>query len=436
MTDLLQSILMQVTKNNLSETKVQMQLVGDQEQFKAAKKQALQSLAGSVKVQGFREGKAPLSIIEKQVDQTRLQADFVEFALNLMYTAAISQEKLRPIDQPQIKIVKFVPFDTLEIEAEVEIIGAVKLPDYKKIKLPKEKVTVTAKDVDGVIDDLITREAERQDVDRACKDGDQVVIDFKGVDSKTKEDIKGADGKDYPLVLGSKTFIPGFEENVIGLKAGDEKTFSITFPKDYGVTALQKRKVDFTITAKKVQEIVRPKVDDEFAAKVGPFKTVAELKDDIKKQLQVEKENQADRKYADELVTKITEKAKVALPQTLVDEQIEGIERDQRQNLMYRGMTWQEYLENEGLTEKTFREKQQPVAELRVKAGLVLADIAAVEKITVSSEEIDAQIAALRMRYPDPKMQAELDKPEARRDIASRMMTEKTLAKLTEYASK
>ncbi|HSX17642.1 MAG TPA: trigger factor [Patescibacteria group bacterium] len=427
---------MQVTKKNLTDTNVQLTLVADVDLLKKVKHETLQSFAANMKLPGFRSGKAPLTIVEKQADQARLQAEFLEAALNSLYTAALDLEKLRPVVQPEIKITKFVPYETLEAEVVVEVVGAVKLPDYKKIKQAQEKVTVTAKDIDEVVSNLRTREAEKKEVTRAAKEGDEVVIDFKGVDAKTKEPINGADGKDYPLQLGSNTFIPGFETNVVGVKPGEEKTFVLTFPKDYGVAALQNRKVEFTITAKKVNELVEPKLDDEFAAKVGPFKTVDELKADIKKQLEAEKQFRADQKYADDLLTTITKKATVAIPEVLITEQVERIERDQRQNLMYRGQTWQEFLDAEGLTEEEYHKAQRPTAELRVKAGLVLAEIADQEKIDITAEELEAQMNALRARYPDAQMQAELAKPEARRDIASRLMTEKTLAKLTQYATK
>lgn len=425
---------MQVTKKNLSDTKVKLTLVADAELLAGVKEEVLRSLAKDAKIQGFRAGKAPLSIVEKSVDPVRLQSEFLDKAMNKLYVAALDEHNLRPVDQPQVKITKFVPFETLELEAEVEVVGEVKLPDYKKLKVAREKVSVSAKEIDDVIANLRTREAEKKDVDRASRDKDEVWIDFAGVDAKTKEPIKGADGKDYPLILGSNTFIPGFEPNLVGLKAGDEKTFVLTFPKDYGVKALQNRKVEFSITVKKVQEVVEPKVDDAFAAKVGPFKTVAELKDDIKKELLARLESDAEQRYNDELIRKIAEKAKVAIPDVLITEQIERIERDQRQNLMYRGQTWQEYLDAEGLTDETYRTKHRPEAELRVKAGLVLSEIAELEKLSVTAAEIDMQMQALKAQYPDAQMQAELAKPAARNQIASRMLTEKTLAKLREYA--
>lgn len=427
---------MQVSKKNLSDTKVQLVLEADADQLKAVKQEVLEHLSQDVRLPGFRKGKAPASLIEKNVNPATLQTEFLDRALNALYIAALNEHKLRPVAQPQVKIKKFVPFETLEAEVEIEVVGEITLPDYKKTKLAKKTNKVTAKEIDEVIDQLKQREAEKKDVDRPAKKGDQAWIDFKGVDAKTKEPINGADGKDYPLTLGSNTFIPGFEDELIGLKAGEEKTFTITFPKDYGVKALQSKKVTFTVTVTKVKEVVEPTVDDKFAAKVGPFKTVDDMKADIKKQLQTEKDYQTDREYTDELLTQITKAAKVAIPDTLVDEQVERLEKEQKQNVVYRGQTWQEFLEEQGKTEEEFRKSIRPDAELRVKAGLVLGEIADVEKIEVTAEELEIRIQMMKAQYPDAKMQAELEKPSARREIASRMISEKTVDKLVGYATK
>lgn len=425
---------MHVTKKNLSDTKVKLTLTADAALLEAEKKKVLLEFAKTVKIQGFREGKAPLNMVEKSVDPTRLSSEFLEHAVNRLYLAALDHEKLRPVAPPEVKISKFVPFDTLEVEAEVEVVGEVKLADYKKVKVAKDKVAVDAKEINEVIASLLTREAEKKDVARAAKDKDEVWIDFTGVDAKTKEAIQGADGKDYPLVLGSNTFIPGFEPELVGLKAGDEKTFVVTFPKDYGAKALQNRKVEFTVKVNKVKEVVEPKLDDALAAKVGPFKTVADLKEDIKKELLARKEGEAEQKFADDLIRVIAEKSKVAIPEILINEQIDRIENDQRQNLMYRGQTWQEYLESEGLTDEAFRKQHRAEAELRVKAGLVLSEISELEKLDVTDEEVEVQMQILKARYQDPQMQAELAKPETRRNIASRILTDKTVAKIKEYA--
>lgn len=426
---------MQVTKKNLSDTKVLLSLIATKEQLDTVKKEALEHLAKDVSLPGFRQGKAPAHLVEKHVNTQSLQTEFLDRALNMLYITALTAEKLRPVAQPRVKINKFVPFDTLEVEMEVDVIGEMTLPDYKKMKVAQKKTAVSAKDIDAVIQQITKREAQKNDVDRAAKKGDQTFIDFKGVDAKTKTPIAGADGKDYPLLLGSNSFIPGFEDEIVGLKAGEEKTFTITFPKDYGVKTLQNAKVEFTVKVLKVQEVVTPKLDDAFAAKLGPFKSVAELKADIKKQLESERETQEKREYADEVIVGITKKTKVAIPDTLIDEQIDRLIAEQKQNLLYRGQTWQEFLEGQGLTEEEYRKQLKPDAELRVKAGLVLGEIADAEKIDVTPEELEIRIGLLKKQYPDKQMLAELEKPEARRDIASRMVSEKTIDKLVGYAS-
>ena len=426
---------MQVSKKNLSDTKLQLIVSGDAATLDTAKQEALKHLAGSVKVQGFREGKAPLNLVEKQLNPETLQTEFLEHAINQLYVAAITQEKLRPVAQPQIKITKFVPFQTLEFEAEVEVLGTVTLPDYKKLKIAKKAVKVTAKDIDEVIAQLRKREAEKKEVKRAAKAGDEAWIDFAGRDSKTGEPVNGADGKDYPLLLGSNSFIPGFEDNIVGMKPDEEKTFTLKFPKDYGVKALQGQDVKFTVIVKKIEELTEPKVDDALAGKVGPFKTLADLKADIKKQLAAEHANQAEREFADAIILDIAKKTKVAIPQALIDEQLDRMEEDERRNLVYRGQTWEEHLKAEGVTAAEHRARLKADAELRVKAGIALSEIAEREKITVTPEELEVRLQLLKGQYPDAKMQAELDKPEGRREIASRLMSEKTLDKLKSFVS-
>lgn len=427
---------MHITTTHPTPTSTKLVIEADRADIDASKKVVLLRLSkNNVKLQGFRAGKAPLSLVEKQIDPSQLQSEFLDEIINRLYGNALDQEKVRPVAQPEVSITKFVPFTTLEFEATVEAVGDIKLPDYKKVKLAKPAVKVTADDVQAVLDDLKVRAAEKKDVTRAAKGGDQVIIDFAGVDAKTKDPIEGADGTAYPLIIGSNSFIPGFEPELVGMKAGDKKTFDITFPKDYGVAALQNRTVAFTVTAQKVQEVVDPKMDDAFAAKVGPFKTFTELKDDIKRQLTAEKEQQRDAAYQNELLQKIAAKTTVAVPNSLVDEEIERQEQQERQNLVYRGQTWEEHLRDEGLTADQHREKNRDAAEQNVKAGLVLSEIATAEKISVTPEEISLRLQLLKGQYPDPAMQAELDKPENRRDIMSRILTEKTMAKLTGYAT-
>jgi trigger factor len=427
---------MQVKREQVNPTKVKLIIAPDRSTLETVKEQVVKALSRDTKVPGFRAGKAPAHLIEKQLDPTMLQTRFLDEAVNQTYAEAVRQEKLRIVAEPQIAITKFVPFTTLEFTAEVEVVGAIKLGDYKRIKLAPKKVTVTAKDVVDVLDNLHERGAAKQEVRRAAKDGDEVTIDFMGTDAKTKEPIEGADGKDYPLILGSKTFIPGFEAELIGIKPGGKKTFDLTFPKDYNVASLQSRKVNFAVTVTKVQALSKAKLDDAFAASLGPFKTLAELKADVKKQVTAERQREAQQTYDNELLEKIAAKSTVAIPPALVEQELDHLEEEEKRNIAYRGQTWQEHLDAEGVTEAAHREQKRASAEQRIKAGLILGEVAEKEQVSNTPEELEIRIQLLKGQYTDPAMQAELDKPENRRDINSRMLTEKTLDKLRGYASK
>lgn len=426
---------MHVSKSIKSATNVVLNVSATGVELEPIKKHVLGHFVDKVKIPGFRTGKAPLPMVEKNVDQKAFLDEFLEHAINDFYRKAVEQEKLRPIAQPKVQVKKFVPYSDLEFEADIEAVGEMKLPDYRKMKLAKKSVSVTAKDVNEVIESLKKRMAQRMDVDRAAKNGDEVIIDFSGTEEKGKA-VAGAKGADYPLVLGSNAFIPGFEEQVVGLKAGEKKDFDVRFPKDYGVKALQSKKVIFSVEVKKVQELKEPKADDTFAAQAGPFKTLAELKADIKKQLSTERQTQANREYENELVKKITDKTEVQIPEILIEQQITRLEDEEKRNLAYRGQTWQEHLEEEGINEEEHRVRHRPDAELRVKAGLVLSEIAERENLNVGPEELEIRLQMLRGQYQDPAMQAQLNLPENQQDIAAQLLTEKTVAKLVEYASK
>jgi len=427
---------MHTTTKQLTPTKVELTVEADQELMTRIKDVVLAELAKDVQLTGFRKGHAPAAMVEKAVDPNQLQSRFLDEAVSELYATTVVEQKLRPVSQPQVEISKYVPFTQLEAKIVVEVIGAIKLADYKKFKMQPKVVKVEDKEVEAVIDDLLKREAPKVEVKRAAIDGDEVVIDFVGTDAKTGDAIPGADGNDYPLTIGSNTFIPGFEPELIGLKSEDKKTFTITFPADYGSKELQNRKVQFAITVKKVSEVQAPKLDDAFAATVGPFKTVAELRIDIRKQLQVEKENQAQRELENDLLTELAKKSKAEIPTALVEEEIDRMEAEEKRNIVYRGQTWQEHLTTEGKTEEEHREGQREQAELRVRTGVVLGEVAQVEGVTVEEDELDTRIAELKGQYPDAQMQGELEKPENRRDIASRILTEKTITKLVAYASK
>lgn len=426
---------MQITLKKLNSTNVELVLLADEAQLAEAKARTLRDLGKDVSLAGFRKGHAPAHLVEKSVDQSLLQNHFLDAVLNDMYSQALVEKRLRVVTQPEVSVTKFVPFTEVEMKATVEVVGDIKLADYKKLRFTKKVEPTTDADVEAVINDLLARDAEKKEVKRAAADGDEVTIDFKGVDAKTKDPIAGAEGNDYPLIIGSNTFIPGFEPELVGLKAGDEKTFTITFPKDYGAKELQNKKVTFTVTAKTVKAVVKPKLDAKFAANIGPFTSVDELKADIRKQIETEKDAQAQRAFENDVLEALAEKSKVEVPDALVEAEVDRNLEEEKRNLMYRGQTWQEHLEAEGKTEEEHRQEHREQALLRVKTGLCLGDVAEAEGIEVTAKELQERIASLKKQYSDKQMQAELDKPENQRDIASRILTEKTIAKLLSYVT-
>lgn len=423
---------MKHTLKKLSDTTVELHVQLDEADLKDVRGITVAKLAAKVKVPGFRAGKVPPKVAEKHIDKVAIESQLIEDAVNKFVIEAINAEKIQPLDRPKVDIGEFDPGKKLNFTAVVEILPEVTLGDYKKLNVKQDKVTITADEVKEVIERMRLGFAEKKEVDRAAKTGDEVWIDFSGVDSDGNA-VPGATGKDYPLNLGSNTFIPGFEEGLIGKKADETFDLPLKFPDDYHHEPLKGAEVTFTVTVKTVKEVILPEIDDEFAAKCGPFKTVAELKDDIKNELKAQKERTAGDKLKDDLVEQLVMSSNVPAPEVLIDDQMNTIERDAIQNLMYRGMTLEQYLAEQNLTHDEWRTKElREAATRRVQVGLALAELSKAEQIEVSKDELESRLNDLKGQYNERSMQAQMDTPDARRNLANRVLTEKTVDRLVE----
>lgn len=428
---------MKTTVKNLSDTKVELTITLGKDELKAAEQVALSKLAKNTKVPGFRKGKVPASVAAKHVDPEMLNQQTLEDALSKGVADAYTNEKIQALERPAVEIKKYVPGQELEFSAEAEILPTITLGDYKKLTVKQAKATVLAKDIDEIIERMRGGFAEKKDVTRAAKMGDEATINFIG----KKDDVAfdGGTGNDYPLILGSNSFIPGFEEGIVGKKIGETFDIDLAFPKDYHVADLKGAKVTFTTTLTKLQEVVLPEVDDKFAATAGPFKTVADLKTDIKRELTAQKDREAGEKIKDELVSQLVDVSTVPVPEVLLKDQAESIERDMVQNLMYQNITLEQYLDNKGFEskEKWLETEVRDAAKRRVQAGLVLAELSKVEKIDATNQELDDHIELYKKQYANnPQMVAQFEQPESRRDMANRLLTEKTVERLVELNSK
>lgn len=427
---------MKTTVTHESDTRVKVVVAADHAELAAAEQVALKRLAKTVKVNGFRTGHVPLEIVKKHADLNALAQETLDAALNRAVAEAFLSNDLQVLARPEVEIKKYVPGELLEFTAEADVLPEVKLGDYKKLKAKKAAVNVDKKEIDEVIERIQKGLSEKKEVKRAAKLGDEMVIDFVG--KKDGKAFQGGTGKDYPLVLGSNSFIPGFEDALVGLKAGDTKDVKLAFPKDYHAKDLAGQDVVFEVAVKKVNSVKLPALDDKFAAKAGPFTSMDDLRKDIKAEITAQAERKATDDLKDELVKQLVAKSTVSVPSVLRDDQIRSLERDLRQNLMYRGRTLEQYFEEKGYADRDawVKAEANDAADARIKAGLVLAQLSKELKIEATADELAAHINAYKQQYANnPKMAKHFDKPEAQREVANRLITEKTIDKLVELNS-
>ncbi|MBR3143882.1 trigger factor [Candidatus Saccharibacteria bacterium] len=410
----------------LSDSRVEITVTLDVKDLKSAAETAIQKLAKEVKVEGFRKGKVPVEVARKFIPENDLNAETADIAVRATIMNAFAENAKQLLQAPNVNITKFVPGEMMEYTATADIIPEVKLGDYKKLDVKKPETKVTDKDINGVLDNLASSYAEKKVVKRAAKLDDEVIIDFVG--KKDGEAFQGGSAKDYKLVLGSKTFIPGFEDGLVGHEAGDSFNLDITFPKDYGVKDLAGAKTTFEILIKQVNEIVKPEINDELAKKVGPFDDLKTLKEDIKKNLTAQNEHQNTEKYKNELVEALVKKSTVPAPEILIDDQVRVIRDDVTRNAASQGLTFEQFIERAGETTESWDKKAKEIAAQRVKGSLVLQQLAVTEKIKVADEEVEAKINELKDVYKkSPEALKQLKNPNVKMDIKNRLTIEKTL---------
>lgn len=426
---------MKTKLKNISDVKVELTISLGTEELKAAEQVALTKLAKEVKIEGFRKGKAPLELVAAQVDQTILGQETLENALSKAVAEAFLKEDIKAIDRPEVDVKKFIPGTELEFTATTEIMPKVELGDYKNLKVKKDTVEVSKEEVSETIDRILKNFAEKKKVDRESKDGDEVIIDFLG--KKDGVAFDGGKAEKFPLELGSKSFIPGFEEGLIGKKAGDEISLDLEFPKDYHAKDLAGAKVVFEVKIHEVRENALPEINEDFLSKLGEFKTKEEFEKQIEEDLKTQKQAESDEKFKDKLVKKLAEVSKVPVPEILLKDQKQSIELDMQQNLMYSGLSLEDYLERMGKTREEWLEKDvKEAAEIRVKSGLALAELSKVEKVESSLEELDTRIAQLKEQYGNSKeITKQLSSDDVRRNLANQILTEKTIDLLVKFNS-
>lgn len=403
----------------------------DQSDLEPARIKALRRLARDVKIPGFRNGKAPANIIEQHVDPNQLASETLDVAVRTAIPKLFDENKLMPISIPHVDIIKYVPGEMAEIVIKADIMPDVKLGDYKKIVATYNQPEISDNDVEDVLNRIADSFVESKVVKRAAKLDDEVVIDFVG----KKDDVafEGGSAKNFKLVLGSGQFIPGFEDGVVGMSAGDKKDLKISFPKEYHVADLAGQPVVFEVLVKQVNERVKPALDDALAAKTGAFATIKELREDIRKNLTTRAEAEALDKYKEELIEKLVDSSKTEAPKTLVEDQFNQMKEDVMRNLKSQGASIEDYLKHRKQKLEEWEDEVRESAKRRILGSIVIQKLADELGIEISDAEAEEQVAQMKEAYKkDAEASKQLDDPRVKSNIRNRMRVERTIDKLVE----
>lgn len=417
---------MKTAVKKLSDTRIALKITLDASDLAPARSKALARLAKDIKVAGFRKGKVPVEVATKFIPENDLNATTLDLAINMTLIPAFKKAKITPLTTPEINLTKYVPNQSAEYTATVEVLPEIKLANFQKLGIKKPVVKIPATAVSEVLNSLAQSFAERTPVERPAENGDEVVIDFVGKQADVA--FPGGTAKNYTLLLGSNSFIPGFEAGIIGKKAGAQFDLKLTFPKDYGVQTLAGQKTIFEITLHQVNAVKPAKLDDTLAQKAGPFKTLAELKADIKKNLEAQEKYQLLEKYKDDLVMALVKKSQIVAPEILIKDQLRFIQDDIKHNADTSKLSVEKYLEKTGEDPKNWEQKARQIAENRVKASLALQALAQEQNITIKDDLVNTKITELKDVYQkSPEALKNLENPHVKTDIKNRLIIEKTL---------
>lgn len=362
-------------------------------------KKAVAKIAGQVNIPGFRKGKAPRNIIEMHYGKEAVKQEAFELVANQCYTEALEQEKLIPVSDPKVEDSVFEENKDMELTIKVTLKPEVKLGDYKELHVEKEAVEVTDEAVEEQVQGLRSRHAKMVEAEEGAviEKGDFAIIDFAGtVDG---EPFSGGEGKGYPLEVGSNSFIPGFEDQLVGLKKGDSTDVDVTFPEEYFVKELAGKQAIFKVNVQDVKRKELPELTDEYVAANSDCKTVEELRASYKERIQKAAENNAQIAYEKALIDLAVANAEFEVPEIMIEDRVTQMIDEMRMSLEARKLTLEQYMQYSGIDMKQLRERQHDAAVENVKTDLVLDAIAKAENIQVSMEDVDSELSAIASQH-------------------------------------
>ncbi|MGI5963117.1 MAG: trigger factor [Lawsonibacter sp.] len=374
---------------------VELTIQVDAEEFEAAIQKAYLKNRAKINVPGFRKGKAPRKIIEGMYGAGVFYEDAINEVYPGAYEQAVKEQNLDDVGYPKMEIVE-AGKDGFTFKALVSVRPEVKLGTYKGLTAPKEEPKVTEKDIDNEMKPYVDRATRLVSVKRKAKKGDTAVIDFEGFDNGTP--FEGGKGENYELKLGSGSFVPGFEDQIIGMKAGEEKDLDITFPEDYHAD-LAGKAVVFHVKVNEVKEPQVPEVDDEFAKDVSEFETLEAFRKDLGEKLAKRREQQAQNDYENAIMEQLVENMECEIPDGMVEVQVDRLMDDYAMRMQGQGISMDDYMKMMGMTPEMMRASAKPSALRQVQMELALSAVADAEQMQVTEEEIEAEMNRLAEQY-------------------------------------
>ncbi|MGL6108137.1 trigger factor [Romboutsia sp.] len=413
---------------------VTLKITVENDKFEAAVTKAYNKNKGKYNIPGFRKGKAPKMVIESQYGKGIFYNDAIEILFPEVYPTAIDELNIDPIDRPDLDVEEISKDNGLVMVVNVEVKPEIQLGDYKGIEISKVDNNVSEEAVESSLKEMADKNARVLSVeDKALENGDTAVIDFEGFESGVA--FEGGKGENHNLVIGSNTFIPGFEEQLVGKKSGEEVEVNVTFPEEYHAENLAGKPVVFKVKVNDVKVKEVPELDDEFAKDTSEFDTLAELRADVKAKLEAESQNRADAEMRNAIVEKVSANTEVEVPNAMVQNQIDNMLMELNYQLQMQGLNLQQLLEMTGRSIEELREERREDAEKLVKSSLVLEAVAKSENIEVSEEELDAELDKMASMYnmEVDKLKASLKETDTE-DIKGQVKIRKTIDLLVENA--
>ncbi len=403
-------------------------------EFQAAVDKVYNRQKSRINIPGFRKGKAPRKMVEKMYGAEIFFEDAISLAYPDAYEAALKETGIEPVAYPQLEVLE-VSASGFTFKATITVKPEATIKDYKDLPVTKPEVKVSAADVKAELKPYIDRASRLVSVDRKAKKGDTAVIDFEGF--RDGVPFQGGKGENFSLELGSGSFVPGFEDQVIGMKAGDEKDLDITFPENY-TPELAGAQVVFKVKVHEVKEKQEPEVDDEFAKDVSEFDTLDEFKKDLGEKLKVRRQEQADRDFENAVIDALIEKLECDVPQAMIDYRADKMLEDYANRIQSQGIGFENYLQMMGMSMDDMRAQSKTSADRAVRSDLALEAVAAAEGIEVSASDVEEEISKLAERYAmeADKVRGIIKEEDLRRDLSIRKALESVKAAVKKPAKR